>query len=169
MGLVSVAEVRALVKTNKADADLQAIIDREDAAIVRYCGPHYVDATTSFTKRFYGTGEGSLFLPQRILAVETVTEDGVLLDPAEDYRVWSDQGRVQRLPVGWYWGDVVDVKYVPQDDREERKAVIIELVRLALEHTAMKSESIAGEYNYSAPDWEVERAALIRRISFAEV
>jgi hypothetical protein len=48
-----------------------------------------------------------------------------------------------------------------------RAQVIIDLVRIVIERTAMKSESIAGEYSYTAPDnWEAEFRKAMKRLVF---
>jgi len=40
-------------------------------------------------------------------------------------------------------------------------------VRLVIERTAMKSESIANEYSYTAPDnWEAEFRKAMKRLVF---
>lgn len=174
MSLVTPNEVRALIQTDKADAELQAVIDREEAEVVRLCGPHYVDALTTVTVRVPGGGP-SIYLPCRLGSIVSVTESplpgspGTVLAENEDYFAWAGQGRLERLPQGARWGSLVEVEYVPADDTEERKAVILELVRLALERTAMQQEDVAGEYSYRAPEWESERARLLRRLAFVRV
>jgi len=174
VSLVTPAEVRALVQTDKTDEQLQAIIDREEAEVVRLYGPHYVDEATTVTETIEG-GTWSLCLRRRLSSVSSVTEkvligdDGTTLTENEDYFVWSGQGRLERLPQGASWGALVEVEYVPADDIDNRKAVIIELVRLALERTAMQQEDVAGEYSYKAPEWETERARLLRRLGFVRV
>ncbi len=56
---------------------------------------------------------------------------------------------------------------MPADDRAEWRAALLELVRLQLARTALKSESIAGEYSYTAADdWDADRAKLLRRLGF---
>ena len=82
--------------------------------------------------------------------------------------MWHDQGRIER--VYYEWDEKVTVAYVPRDDREKRKSVIIELVRIELERTTMRQESVAGEYSYTAPmNWEAERQKLMRRLMFIAV
>jgi hypothetical protein len=164
--LVTVADVHALVATSKTDTQIQAVIDREEADVIRLYGAHYIAATSvSETK---SGGGFNLFLRRPVASVTTVTEDTALL-ASTSYRLWGSQGRLERLPVGSWWGEVVVVSYVPTDDNNTRRSVIIELVRLALEHSAMKSESVAGEYSYTAPDWLVERSNLLRSLGFTGV
>jgi len=167
MTLVSISEVRALVQTSRNDAQIQTLIERVEADVVAYAGAHYVDTETSVTEVLDGSLR-NLYLQRRVASITSVTEDDAILTSA-DYRLWAGQGRLERLPVGSRWGSVVEVAYVPADDTPRRKEVIIELVRLMLERTAMKAENVAGEYSYTAPDWETERARILRRLTFGEV
>ena len=161
--LVTVAEVKALVSTSKSDTEIQAVIDREEAEVIRLYGAHYV-AATSVSETLSGGGR-YLLLRRAVTSVTTVTEDSAVLTSSA-YRMWSSRGSLERLPVYSTWGEVVVVSYVPVDDSAQRRPVIIELVRLALEHTAMRSESVAGEYSYTAPVWMVERGNLLRSLGF---
>jgi hypothetical protein len=85
------------------------------------------------------------------------------------YHVKTDQGRLIRLPEGTYWGCAIAVTYVPADDRPLREQVLIDLVRLTLERTAMQGESVAGEYSYTAADWEAQRRTLYRKLEFPSI
>jgi hypothetical protein len=161
--LVTVAEVKTLISTSKSDTEIQAVIDREEAEVIRLYGAHYV-AATSVSETLAGGGR-HLLLRRAVASVTTVTEDDAALTSLS-YRVWGSQGRLERLPLYSTWGEVVVVSYVPTDDSARRRPVIIELVRLALEHSAMKSESVAGEYSYNAPEWLVERGNLLRSLGF---
>lgn len=168
MSLLTVAEARVLVKTGLSDPDLQAIINREEALLTQTFGAHYVDANTMVSETLNGGG-ASLFLRRRLTSVASIVEDTTTLT-ATDYRVWGGQGRIERLPAGTKWLKTPSVvTYIPVDDNLQRKATLIELVRLALERTPMQSESVAGEYSFSAPDWERERARLIRRLGFVNI
>jgi hypothetical protein len=169
MSLVTVAEVRAMVTTGILDTPLQAIIDREEAIMVQRCGAHYADTSTRITETVRG-GYPLLHVAQKITSVYRVTEDGTVLSQTdEDFRVWELEGMLERLPAGSVWGSVVAVIYVPYNDNERRKAVLIELVRLALDRMAMQSENVAGEYSFTAPDWEYERARLFRQLNFRAI
>lgn len=169
MSLATVDDVRAVVTTALDDVRLQAIIDREERAMVNRLGAHYVDTSTRESETLAGGGR-SLYLRRRLISVYRVTEDGEVLSQSNgDFRVWEDEGRVERLPAGALWGEVVQVLYVPYDDNEERTAVLIELARAAIERTAMRGESIAGEYSYTAPEWELLRAKLYRSLMLLPV
>lgn len=171
MSVIGVDDVRSLVRSALNDAQLQLVIDREQALLERRLGAAYVDASTAITQVRRGEG-AHVFLPRRIGTVSAVTErlnvdaDAETLS-AEDYYVRADEGMLVRRPAGTAWGELVTVTYVPADDRAEWRGVLIELVRLALTRTALQSESIAGEYSYTAAgDWDAERAKLVRRAGF---
>lgn len=163
--LVSPADVRALVKTSLTDPQLQGVIDRiEDQVTARIGAPQDDSLTTTITKTFRGEGF-YLFMPTEIHAVVSIVEDGTTLT-GDEYQTWAG-GVIERLPSESYWGDRVVVTYKPKDDRKVRSQVIIDLARIVIERTAMKSESIGGEYSYTAPEnWDVQFNQAMKRLSF---
>lgn len=173
MSLVTLTHLRAMVTTGLDDTQLQTIIDREEAEVVRRYGAHYVDSVTTIVETYQPTGlMRNVFLRRGISSIASVTEQRSLSSQvtpvaSTDYAAWYEQGRLER--VNGTWGAVVNVTYVPQNDRDLRRQVIIELVRLALEQTAMRSESIAGEHSYTAPEWEQVRVQLYRRLGFRDL
>jgi hypothetical protein len=164
MSLVTPDDVRVLINTSLSNDDLQAVIDRVESEITTRIGaPQNDGGTVQLVKTLRGEGE-YLFLPTEIMSILSIVEDGTAL-ASTDYRTWSG-GVIERLPYGGHWGDVCVVTYKPADDRERRIAAAIDLVRLDLNRTAMQSESVAGEYSYSAVDWEKERRRILRRVCF---
>ena len=165
MSLVTVAEARALVNTGLSDGDLQVVIDRIEADITSKVGAPQTDAyATEVVKTLRGEGE-NLFLPTEIYSVVGIVEDTVTLT-ADQYQTWGG-GVIERLPMGTTWGDRVVVTYKPKDDRPVRDGVIIDLLRLTLNRSAMKSESIAGEYSYTAFDSsDGEYRKVMKRLMF---
>lgn len=173
MNLLTVAALRAQVTTAVDDAELQTIIDREEAEIVARYGAHYVDANTTIVERCDGGG-CSIFLKRRVLSVSSITEaqrlgGSTTTLSSTQYYAYPGQGRITRLSEGTRWGRSVVVTYVPADDRPLRIQVLIEIVRQALEQTAMKQESVAGEYAFTAPDWEMQRRRLYKRLEFPSI
>lgn len=165
--LLTAAEVRKLVQTALSDDDLQVIVDREDREIVKRFGAHYHETgetPDAVTETVESNNVRNLYLRRCLASVSAITEDDVAL-AAASYRVWGSQGRIERLPAGSTWGDVVAITYVPADDNDTRKAVLVELTRIAVERTAMKSESVGGEYSYTAPDWEALRSQQLNRLA----
>ena len=175
MSLVIPAEVTALVKTSLTAAQLQPVIDRIEAEIIRLYGAHYVNSTTTVSETLRG-GMKNLYLRRRGGSLSSVSETrlptstGEALTEADgDFVLWAGEGRLERLDPGAIWGYSVTVSYVPADDNHQRREVIIDLVRLEIERSAMKSESIAGEYSYTAPEWEAARGEILRRLGFPQI
>lgn len=166
MTLLLASELQALVQTSLSTNDLYAIIAREEALLIDVAGPHPVDSQGSavtLTESHDG-GQPDLWLNRPISSVTQVDEYTQLAGTAAtlvedtDFFVVAGQGRLIRLPESRRWGRFVTVQYVPEDDSDQRKAALIELVRLALERTTMKSESVAGEYSYTARDENQDEA-----------
>lgn len=165
MSLLTVAEARALINTSLSDPDLQDVIDRLEAEIAARIGAPQNDGNTVTVAQTLAGKTANVFVKSEIGSVSSVIEDGTTL-AATEYRSWSG-GIVERLPAGNLWGEVVTVTYKPADTRLERKAATIDLLRIELNRTAMLSESIAGEYSYSAPqNWEAERKRILKRLAF---
>ena len=166
--LVSAAVAKVLINTSLSDVNLQTVIDRIEAQVNEKIGAPQTDGyTTEAVKTLRGEG-GSLFLPTEIYSVVSIVEDGTSLD-ADQYRTWGG-GVIEKLSEGSYWGDRCVVTYKPADDRLKRTQVIIDLTRLVLERTAMKSENIAGEYSFTAPEnWDVEFNKMMKRLKFQAI
>ena len=166
--LITVANLRLHIETDLADASLQRIVDAVDQDIVEALGEHSSTGTVSET---HVGGDKGLFLGRPYATITSVTEhrgttSTVLV--AADYRSWYDNRVLERLslnatnPQG-EWGERVDVVYTPVDDDKKRILATIDLVRLALQYTGLKSER-AGDYSSSALDHAKERAAIISRL-----
>lgn len=165
--LVSVDEAQALLNSSLSETDLQAVIDRAEAEITARIGePQNDGGTVQIAKTLGGEG-GELFLPSEIASVVSIVEDGATLT-SDEYQIWGG-GVLERLPPGAGWGSRIVVTYKPADDRPRRKTAIIDLVRLDLNRTALQAESVAGEYSYTASDWEVERKRILKRLAFPVV
>ena len=162
-------EVRNVVSTDLNDVELLGVISREEVELVRRVGAH----TGAVTETYPGRRK-SIYLSRSIASVTSVSEYLYLGDTAPqtlvantDYVVWDDQGRIECL-TGCFGAKVV-VVYTPDDDRELRKQVLIELVRIALNQSPYSSESVQGvedSYSYTAAkDWQVAREQQYARLS----
>jgi hypothetical protein len=168
--LVSPADVKALINTSMSDANLQTVIDRVEAQITARIGAPQTDTfTTEVVKTMRGDEDGLyLFMPTEIYSVSGIVEDLNTL-MSDQYQTWAG-GVIERLPEYSHWGDRCVVTYKPTDDRLVRAQVIIDLVRIVIERTAMKSESIAGEYSYTAPDnWDAEFRKAMKKLVFKAI
>lgn len=171
--LLTVATLRAQVQTGLDDTQLATLIEREEAEVIARYGAHYVDGSTPISEVCDGRG-CSIYLKRRIGSISSISEAQQLGGTAttlttSQYLVYASQGRIVRLPEGTRWGRSVTISYVSQDDRPLRIQVLIEICRLAIEQTAMKSESVAGEYAFQAPDWELTRKRLYKRLEFPAI
>jgi hypothetical protein len=169
MPILTVTEVRSLVTTALDDTALSAVIAREEAAAVERLGTPG-DGTTSRTEVVPGR-TGTVYLSRPALSVSLVEEQANVgaawvAVAADQYEVDGDAAALHRLGT---WQPRVRVAYVPTDVRERWRTVLIEVIRQALEQTAMKREGVAGEYNYEAPDWEAQRVRLLQRLKFASI
>lgn len=164
--LLTTVECRALVKTALSESELQAVIDRVEAMITAKIGPAQDDENTvTIAETVDGNGE-HLFTKVAFSEVVSITEDGQPVD-ADEYQVYGDSGMVAKKACEW--GEICVITYKPIDQQSERIQAAIDLVRLMIERTAMVSESVAGEYSYNAPNWEVEKTKILRRLMLGSV
>lgn len=167
--LVTVEQVKARIATDLSDVAIHDVIVNEEEEVIRRYGAHG-DGVISFTESREPMN-GNLFLTRPFVSITSLTEHQVPGDTgtvlsASAYYAWTAQGRIERLPRGTAWGQVVTAVYVPVDDSAKRRRVIIELVRVALEQTATQAKSVGGEYSYTAAEFEAKRQDLYRRLSF---
>ena len=169
MPLLDVATVRTIVPNALNDADLAALIAREEAYVERRFGVPG-DGVTSRSETLTGEAR-DVFTTRPIQSVASVTERSTpggtpSTIAAANYQVWSNEGRIER---NGRWLRYVVVTYVPQDERDRWRSALIEVMRHAIEQTAMQAESMANEYNYTAPDWEMQRERIYRRLQFLSI
>lgn len=177
MSLITPAQAQALgIGVELATADLQAIIDREEAELTRRFGLPQAAAITE-TVRPRGA---SVYLRRPVATVTSVADALYVGDPAPaprlpaDYAVWGDEGRLERAATAAGWGAVVVVTYTPPDESHLRTSVLIELVRIAAEQRAgaAGSETIKdGEASVTfqhggATDYRAARDAQYARLGW---
>lgn len=171
MPLLTVDDVRARLTTAISDSALEDVIADEESELIRRCGAHG-DGATAITEIATAYG-GMVFLSRPIVSVTSVAEYADLGGSATtlaatSYLVWSDGGYITRLPSGTTWGARMVVVYVPQDDRARRRQVLLELIRIAVEQSVFRSETIEGfedKYSYVvAQDWQMAREQQYARL-----
>jgi hypothetical protein len=169
--LVSIADVRALVRSRLSDPDLQAIIDREEAWLAGKVGALTGERTDTFMP---GLGDTPLYLRRRAESVvmtdagRTLAASEFLFTPSSGMirRIWTpdlaDNPPWRQLYLGWQ--GTVSATYTPSDAAAVQRAVI-ELVRGTVGETGLDAETI-GTYSYTrgASAGRVSRAALARGI-----
>ena len=164
-------EIRSRLNTPLTDLELGNMIIAAQAEIEGVHGAAYVDADTPITELHLGSYE-ALHLKRKVATVEEVREyafpgSSVNVLETDDYFLDADHGVLTSRYGKWGWR--VEVDYVPQDDRNKWREAVIDLVRMALSRSALKAESVAGEFSYQAPDWEMEKARIINRLGFARL
>jgi hypothetical protein len=180
MSLLSPTEAKLLVSTDKSDAALQLMLDAIDADVVAHFGEHYVDGVTSVVETINPDGGRNLYLRRKATSIVSIAETYYLgATPvtlaASTYYLWGDAGMIERIVapqfIGLYglgkglWGVTATVTYIPFNDNALRKQVMANLLRLELERTSLRSESIAGEYSYSTKDTvDEDRQRLMRKL-----
>jgi hypothetical protein len=170
MSLVALNECRALVKSSLSDSDLLDIIDRTEQEIEDRIGA-FQDATLLIQVTETGLLKATrmILTRQPFIAVVSITINGAAVDP-DDYVTRGFAGMVSGIPASYNASGPAEytIVYRPIDQRSKLKRTIIDLVRLAIEQTAMESESVAGEYSYQAPNWEKEHQRILRRVVMVE-
>ncbi len=166
--LVSIEEVTDLVASDLNSTQLQRVLDRVEAELSGRMGD-VPDGVAAFTVTV--TSEGShVFLRWPIASVSNITENApgatATAVAASSYLVDSGAGMIRRI--SGRWAELVTVTCVPRDQRDRRKAGIIELLRITLERTAMQAESVAGEYSYTAMNWDAAIAQIKRNLGYME-
>ena len=166
---LSVEDAREHVETALGDDALQRLLDDAEQAITDQVG-----ALGSVTAYVEGGGT-YLFLPRRAASITGITEAYDSSTPlalaADDYRLGLDGVTVRRIDTGtnprlsWYGGPV-RVVLVAADDEAVRERVQIDLVRLALNYSPLRTGETIGDYSYqnasnSAWNYQTEREAIL--------
>lgn len=145
------AEVREHVDTDLSDAALQRLIDAAYTAIEEAAGPE-----GERTEIHRGLGR-FVHLHQTAGTVSIVTElrgtTTETLVAGTDFRVRFSGRALERLTDGqpfWRrWGREVTVTYTPKASATAtRDRVAVDLVKLSLRHSGLRSERI-GQYSYT--------------------
>lgn len=179
--LITTTEAQAMgVGLALSAAQLQTIIDQEEAEIVRRFGANYTGVAVPETAHGGGV---SLYLKRQITSVSAVTEYLYIGDTAPrtlaavDYEIWTEEGRLERLWTGTTgagkWGAKVVVSYIPADDTDLRKAVLTALVQIAIQSVAPSGSggSVSG-LGYSitgartATNWQALRGDQYARLGW---
>lgn len=135
--MLTVDEARALVTTSLSDADLEDVIEREEAWLARRIGPLEGERIETFVSR---DGDEVLRLQRPADSVAVEDDSGSL--SAFSYRRWSDVvPGTSTASLSWA-GDVL-VTYTPNDELEVKRSLIT-LVRLAVSESAYASQAAGG-------------------------
>lgn len=170
--MLTVAELREFISAPQvSDYALESLIQSAAAEISERVGPPR-DTNNPLTVMLHG-GEARLFLPQRADVSEDITISEVVGSvsttlAADDYRVWHGGHVIVRLNDGTnprkFWGTRATVTYVPVEDRPQRRAAIVDLVKLSLARSGYASESLGELQLRALEDYDAERYKVIRRL-----
>jgi hypothetical protein len=169
MSTLTLGEARSMIDTDLNDVALQLMIDDAEAEIAERAG-----SLASQVDEFKEELTNILVLSRKAASISSVVEkDGTggsytsTALAATDYWLRQNTRILERLSSGTnprqFWGDVVIVTYVPQDDTTRRKIVTVDLIKLALAFNGLRSESV-GDYSASALEYEEQRQKIIDRL-----
>ncbi len=168
MTTVSLATIRTLVQTSLSDGELQTIIDRVEGMIEERIGAVQNEAgTVELTEAGLVSARGEIFTAQPIASITSMTIGGEAVTVADLVSVYYKSGYIPAIS-GVYPTNAYTIVYKPTYRKNKYESVVIDLVRLELAKTAMKSENVAGEYTYQAPDWPVEAKKILSRLVLRE-
>ncbi|KKN48918.1 hypothetical protein LCGC14_0648160 [marine sediment metagenome] len=170
MALLNAEEVLQRIVTDLESTAIDAIIAQEEAEIIRRFGD---DASTPVVDTIDSEKKCNVYLDRRFASITTVTEGDRITQVTVDatgYQQWPNEGRLERIGTTGLviaWQSIVVVTYLPEDDKTERQRILLELIRLAMDRQAMKSESVGqSDYIYKAPeDWEREREKILAKLN----
>ncbi len=169
--LLTVAQVRDHIETGLVDDVLTLEIAAADAEIIRRLGP--------LASQVEVLSGGALFLMltraassissavERIYNEITGTTNVTLV--AADYSLMSDGYRVERLTSGTYpsstWRGLVTMTSVPKDTTDERKMLLVRLVKLSLNYSGHMVVAAGDVHITSLETYADARAALFRDLA----
>ena len=168
MSLLTLAEARNHIETDLSDAAVQQLIDDAESEILITIGAVATQIDEIENDEPY---PAQVFLTRKATAITQVKEligDTETVLAANDYRLRHGGLSVERLSTGTnpltVWGEYLTITYTPVDDTVRRKIVTVDLVKLAIAYTGMKSESIGPYSESQKDDYESERSRLIARL-----
>ena len=168
MSHVSLTAVRTLVQTSLSDGELQTIVDRIEGMIEERIGAIQNEANTvELTEVGLVTTRGEIFTTQPIGSITSLTVGGTAVTVADIVSVYFKSGYIPAL-IGYYSSNKFTIVYKPRYRKHLYESVVIDLIRLTLAKTAMRSEDVADEYSYQAPEWSTEEKKVLSRLLLRE-
>lgn len=149
---------------------LQNRIDDAEATLVEWAGTveevNGVIQPVTETVRAYG--RSTLPLRQEPASIVSVTDTFNLTPTVLDESGFLLVGGHYLERVGYYWGSLTTVTYIPKDDRAKRRMALLDLVRLRLNREPGFTSQSAGSWqeSYSAASAEDEILFRLRRPEF---
>lgn len=169
--LITPTQLREHIETTLTDDALQTIIDAEESALNDAVG-----SLGTQIEEFDDATPGDLIFPARTIStITSIVEkwpdnflggyQPVTLD-ANDYEIVPGNKSIRRLGSGTHsatlWGRRVVVTYTPNAETAKRVLALINLCKLNIAYTGLKSESIGGgEYSMTQGEYDTQRAQII--------
>ena len=165
--LLTLEQVRSIVETDLSDAALEIIVDAADADILSLYGPH-----SGPISEIVQGGALRLFPRQTIETLTSVSEWGYGKAESEAVSVGSDAYQVRFEGRGVeclqrYWAYNVKLTYTPVDQRAERRAVLVDMVKVDVVYEGLRS-SRTGDSSLQHVDHESERNGILNRLWTAQ-
>ena len=169
MTLLTVAQIREHIETDLLDTAVQRLIDDADAAVIARHGPHTAVTRTVHSDPYLGSPT-VIYLDRPIASVTSVTEYDSLGNPTvlvpANYELLYGGRALRRFTTPYAWGYKVTVVYTPSDDTAQRKRVIADLVKLAIQYDATESTSI-GDFSQTGVKYQTERELILDALGMA--
>jgi hypothetical protein len=166
--LLTVEELREHVQTALDDEALQRIIDGNDAAITNACGTlvlgDYETPDVVIETNTLAVKTNTLWLKRKPASIESVTEidtgsDGSDTDLVVEDDYWLD-GKIVYRRGGW-WGRRVQIEYIPMNDVQERRLLLVQLCQLTINVEPGMSFAGAATWQETYKNFETEKQSLI--------
>lgn len=164
--LLTVAEYKALHKTNLSDPALEHYLDAARRDLDTRYGPLGVDIVQEFRPPRPFPHFLTLRYPAYSLSsvVQRIWSEDTTLDPS-DYLLSTDGTLLTRVFIGatnpaYRWGGLTTVTYQQRDDSAARKRIQAQLVALDMRFEGRQSHS-TGDEGESFGDYAMQRAAII--------
>lgn len=151
---ITVERLRAHFETGIDDVALGLLLDDAVDTVVRRFGDD-----SEVTRRFHAGGQKFIKFPRPVLSVSAVAEFNEIRSPLYtlttlDWELQPGGRMIERLEGGFViyadrkWAPIVDITYIPKAEQIIRDRVIMDLVRLATQYSALEQENVGGRTGY---------------------
>ena len=163
--LMTVSEVREAVETGVSDTIMEIWLDAAEEDIIRFAGANGVAQVYS---KPVEPRISYLLLPRRAVSVELVQVEGQDVATADwelehgglSVRLWLRSSYLWSISRYARYNWDVTIYYTAVDDTNQRKAALIQLVRMQSQHDGLASERV-GDYSRSSADYAKERRRIL--------
>lgn len=169
--LLTVDQFREHEETALGDDALQRLLDSNEQAINEHCGELVLgsgDVWQEITEDHYDVvgGSGARLLrlehtPESITSVSSINSYGNATALLEgDDEDWVQDGQILRR-VNYWWGNHTRVVYLPKSRVVQRRALLIQLVKLDINVQPGQGFAGAATWQETFKDYEMEKQHLL--------